>query len=64
MRTANGHWHEENPRQSGIDGNHMYSIYMAVTKHGSFFAPSVCKLGHVGKDPVLYQRRHMLHVAY
>jgi hypothetical protein len=37
---------------------------MAVMKHGSFFAQSVCKLGHVRKDPVLYQRRHMLHVSH
>jgi len=39
-------------------------VYMAVTKHRSFFAQSVCKLDHVRKGPVLYQRRHVLHVSH
>ena len=89
MRAANSNWHEKNPRQSGIGGNHMYSIYiyiymcvcvcvcvciymcvcvcvcvyiyiyiymciyMTVTKSGSLFAQSVCKLDHVRKGPVI-----------
>jgi hypothetical protein len=54
VMAANSHWHEENPSQSGIGGNHMYNIqaYMWLLQDmATVFSQSVSKSDHVRKGP-------------